>query len=113
MSSPQWITVFRVVAKENHVCDLGYLHEVPVYYQKFLSVTSRVRINPNHGGVKSYSDTKHTNPIYEDAQGRDWDVYYPVDYSSGAVYVGPDGERWTTREPVHGVRADKIRKATS
>lgn len=113
MSAPHHVTVYRVVATEDRVCSLGFIHRVPVYYQKFLTITSRVRINPNSGGCLSYTDTVHVNPIYEDAQGRDWNVRYPVDYFGGPTYIGPDGEGWTTRKPEDGVPAHEAKKETS
>lgn len=103
---PEHITVYRVIGAQERTCSLGQRHKVRVYLEKHLTLTDRVRINPNAGGVLSYSDTERINPIYEDAQGRSWNRYASVDYSGNITFVGPDDNHWTKHKP-EGVRYDQ------
>lgn len=81
------VKVKHVLEVVKRTCDLGCEHKVTVYAEKTLHLTDLVRINEIVGG---YSDSERENPVYEDAQGRLYDRYTPVDYYSGVRFVRRD-----------------------
>jgi hypothetical protein len=105
---PQFVTVYRVLDLRKLECNLRHEHEIPVYAEKHLRLIAEVRINPNSGGQKSYSDTSLENPVYVDTQGRRYNSYVSVDYYSSVSYKDSDGVFWMSGKPRDGIRVDKF-----
>jgi hypothetical protein len=109
MNPSKEITVYTVLCVKTLCCDLGHKHDVQVYGEKHLRLSTRRRLNQRSGGILDYGDTEYANPIYVDAQGRDWNVYISVDYSSNVHYVGPNNTRATRTKP-QGIRYDQFKE---
>ncbi len=107
---PQFVTVYRVLGFHTFECDLGHKHETPIYAEKHLRLIAEVRINPDSGGQKNYSDTSFENPIYVDTQGRRYNSYVSVDYYSSVSYKDSEGFFWMPGKPRDGVRVDEFER---
>lgn len=95
MSSDK-ITVFIVLRKETRVCEYGDKHTVSICTRKFLYPTGQTWVHDN-----GYE--KRVQPVFRDAQGREWRKCVNIDYSNNVYYASTGLPSGYTSLPYNGI----------
>lgn len=93
------IAVFRKLGLTKETCSLDHAHDVTIYARKVLHLTDQKWLCDN-----GYERT--VQPIYVDAQGREYRRVVTIDYFNNVYYTRYDKDgtatHWTTRPLVTG-----------
>ena len=96
--------VHHTVRTEERKCEYGYKHMVDLYETTTIYPTGRTWLCDN-------GYTKEQEPVYEDAEGREYLAKPPIDYYGGTAYLRPKDDGgytfWHRRPPALGRPVDE------